>query len=426
MKIQALRGTKDILPEEAGLWSAIEAKAKALCRVFGYQEIRTPLLEEAGLFTRSIGKSSDIVRKEMYTFSDRKKRMLSLRPEGTACVVRAYIEHALDKTSQLTKLYYLGPMFRAERPQAGRLRQFHHIGVEAIGSADPYLDAEVIALAVKIIEQLGVKGYKLKLNTLGCEKDRKKYKTILREKLKQKLKLLCADCRARYKTNVLRVFDCKNPDCKNITQDLPGTDAHLCPECLKHHAQVKLALESLRINYVSAPHLVRGLDYYTRTCFEISHHNLGAQDAIGAGGRYDNLIGELGGPQTPAVGFALGIERVIAAMTPGEIKPGQTTGPCLYCAVMGPEAKKQGFHLLAGLRAEGISCEMDYQNKSLKAQMRQANKLAASYAAIIGEEELKKNTIILRDMQNKTQIETTTNQLVKELKQCSGLTTAEN
>lgn len=415
MKIKAIRGTKDILPEEAEIWSNIEKKAAQTCQLYGYRQIRTPLLEEATLFQRSIGKSSDIVRKEMYAFLDRKKRLLCLRPEGTASVVRAYLEHNLDNDPNLAKFYYLGPMFRAERPQAGRLRQFHHIGVEAIGSLSPYLDAEVITLATTMLNQFGLQNYKLLLNSIGCAKDRARHRVTLRRALKDELKNLCRDCHQRYKLNLLRIFDCKNQACKKITRYLPGTDACLCTECSEHYGQVKLALDSLGIHYEPTPHLVRGLDYYTKTCFEITHPNLGAQNALGAGGRYDELVKDLGGPQKPAMGFALGIERIIAALKPGNDQATKKKSPCCYIITLGEKAKQVGFKKLNLLRKHGIFSEMDYQNKSLKGQMRAANKLGFGYVAILGEDELAKNTIIVRNMRLKDQREVALNNLLKEL-----------
>ncbi|NQT00309.1 MAG: histidine--tRNA ligase [Candidatus Omnitrophica bacterium] len=424
MDIKALRGTKDILPPETEIWQFIESKARDLCSLYGYQEIRTPLLEEMRLFTRSIGASSDIVRKEMYAFRDRKKRLLCLRPEATASVVRAYLEHHLDKHLSLAKLYYIGAMFRAERPQAGRLRQFHHIGAEAIGSASPYLDAEIILLAINIIRALGIEGWKLEYNSLGCQKDRAKYKSELKRSLKNKLKSLCSDCRDRYKLNILRIFDCKNPECRKIIRELPGLDASLCATCGEHYGFVERTLEnSLReVNIlpsdvlVRSPHLVRGLDYYTGTCFEITHDDLGAQNALGAGGRYDNLLSDLGGPQKPAVGFALGIERLIAVLDSKKEGLTKQTQPRLFIAAIGPEAKHEAFRLLCSLRKQNLPCDIDYTDKSLKGQMRQADRLKAKFVAILGEVELKKQTVILRDMRNQQQKEIKISQLPEELK----------
>jgi len=429
MKIKAIRGTKDILPKDSAIWHFIEEKAKSLCEVYGYREIRTPLLEEASLFQRSIGSSSDIVRKEMYSFRDRKKRLLCLRPEATASVVRAYLEHGLDNNPDPAKFYYFGPMFRAERPQAGRLRQFHHIGVEAIGSLSPYLDAEVIALALNILERLGIKNYTLHLNSIGCAKDREEHRVKLRRALKDKLKNLCSDCQKRYKLNLLRIFDCKNPTCKKITRRLPGTSACLCAECDEHYGQVQLALHSLGIIAPTLrlnPHLVRGLDYYTKTCFEITHPNLGAQNALGAGGRYDDLVSDLGGPQKPAIGFALGVERMIATLESAKVKPASRIPSCLYIATIGEEAKREAFKKLNELRKKGISSQMCYQERSLKGQMRLADKLGFGCVAILGEEELKKDVIILRDMQNKTQKEIKIDKLDEALRQCCARIPAES
>ena len=417
MKIKAIRGTKDILPKEAAIWRLIEEKAKDLCRNAGYREIRTPLLEEARLFTRSIGKASDIVRKEMYSFLDRKKRHICLRPEATASVVRAYLEHDLDKTMHLAKFYYFGPMFRAERPQAGRLRQFHHIGVEAIGSSSPYLDAEVILLAISILQEIEIKNFSLQLNSIGCQSDRQKYKSILKKALKDNLRLLCADCHNRYKGNLLRIFDCKKQTCRAVTASLPSIIDSLCPECTAHFLKVQQILSSLNVSYVLNAHLVRGLDYYSNTCFEITHPGLGAQNAIGAGGRYNNLVKDLGGPQKSGVGFALGLERLIAALEPQgpRTSPGKDS-PSVFIAVIGEEPRQAAFKLLHSLRERGIPSEMDYQDKSLKGQMRLADKLRLKYVAILGEEELKKQTVILRDMQNKSQSEIQIDNLDKELK----------
>jgi histidyl-tRNA synthetase len=416
MKIKAVAGTKDILPAETKIWSLLETRAKSICEVYGYRQIRTPLMEEARLFTRSIGKGSDIVRKEMYSFFDRKKRLLCLRPEATASVVRAYLEHNLEKSLELAKFYYSGPMFRGERPQAGRLRQFHHIGAEAIGSMSPYLDAEVISLAMEIIREIGVAGCTLQLNSIGCRQDRQKYKLVLKAALKNKLKSLCADCNSRYKLNLLRIFDCKNETCKKIVRETPSIIDSLCVQCAGHFDNVRQILDSLKITCELNPYLVRGLDYYTKTCFEINHPRLGAQNAVGAGGRYDNLVSDLGGPEKPAIGFALGVERLIAALKkPASGAVAEKPFPCIYIAVIGEEAKPPAFEILKKLRRAGILSEMDYLDKSLKGQMRQADKLGADYTVIIGEEELKKDAVILRDMKSKGQREIRTAKLVKEL-----------
>ncbi len=416
MNIKAVRGTRDILPDESAIWSFIEKQARGLSELYGYREIRTPILEEARLFRRSIGEASDIVRKEMYSFIDRKKRLICLRPEATASVARAYLEHNLDKTLSLAKFYYLGPMFRAERPQAGRLRQFHHIGIEAIGSPSPYLDGEVILLALNMLQKIGVQDFTLQLNSIGCRKGRQNYLLILRKALKNKLKFLCPDCQSRYKVNILRIFDCKNEACKKITARLPVMAEHLCTECAEHFLQLKQILDSSGVDYLLNPHLVRGLDYYTKTCFEIVHPDLGAQNALGAGGRYDDLISDLGGPRTDAIGFALGLERILASLKHPRFKPATQTHPCVYIATIGAAAQRLAFQILRSLRSEDIVAEMNYQDKSLKGQLRLANKLGFKYVVILGEEELKTDTLILRNMQDQSQKKLKVDNLLKELK----------
>src|SRR3989338_2796025 len=354
MKIKSLRGTKDILPSDTQLWQSIEGVAKGVFDTYGYQEIRTPLLEDAELFKRSVGETSEIVMKEMYEFSDKGGRNLALRPEATASVVRAYIEHNLDKKEGLAKLYYIGPMFRGERPQAGRSRQFHQIGVEALGSSSPYLDAEMISLFVAILNALGISGFNILLNNSGCRKDRKENEERIKKALSGKTGGLCNECKDRYERNVFRVFDCKNDDCKELAHSLPSDIVTFCEECSIHFDVVCETLRELNINFKHEPHLARGLDYYTKTVFEVTHPALGAKDAIGAGGRYDNLIADMGGPSLGAVGFALGVERTIMAL--GEGLDAEEAGEAfIYIATLGEKAYKRGFNLLSELRNEGIS-----------------------------------------------------------------------
>ncbi|MDP2941892.1 MAG: histidine--tRNA ligase [Candidatus Omnitrophota bacterium] len=400
-QIQALRGTKDLLPEEARLWTALEEKARKGFACFGFSEMRTPIIEESSLFVRSIGQGTDIVEKQMYTFLDRGERSISLRPEATASVVRAYLEHGMDKNTGLAKLFYIGPMFRAERPQAGRARQFHQIGVEAIGSYNPNLDAEVIALLVAILDSFNVVGYKIKLNSLGCTNDKNNLSAGLRKSLEGKINDFCDDCKVRYDKNVLRVLDCKEERCKNaIRKIFQGTEAYLCPECKTHFDSVRSALDILRVDYQIEPHLVRGLDYYTKTTFEVTHHKLGAQDAIAAGGRYDNLVSDLGGPEKGACGFAIGMER--AAMAIHDIPTGKE-GIDIFIATIGDEAYRLGFRLVMELRKVGISADIDYEGRSLKAQMRAADKIGARLAALIGGDEIKNHSITVRNMHTKEQ-----------------------
>lgn len=400
-QIKALRGTKDLLPQEAKLWTILEQKAKTIFSLFGYEEIRTPIIEEAPLFVRSIGEGTDIVEKQMYTFLDRGERSIALRPEATASAVRAYLEHGMDRQAGLVKLFYLGPMFRAERPQAGRARQFHQIGVEAIGSYSSYLDVEIIALLSTLLDSFGIKGYSIKLNSLGCENDKKELSKGLRKSMENRIDDFCDDCKARYAKNILRILDCKNEKCKSsIKAIFKGTTDYLCSRCRLHFDAVKEALGILKIDYKLEPYLVRGLDYYTRTTFEVTHRKLGAQDAIAAGGRYDNLVLDLGGPEKGSCGFAIGTERAVMAI---EDMPIIDLGIDIYLATIGEEAYQLGFKLAMELRSKGISTEIDYEGKSLKAQMRAADKLGAKSVGLIGEDEIKNGTITLRDMSTKEQ-----------------------
>jgi len=410
---KTLKGMRDILPNEVGTWQYIEDTAKRLFELFGYREIRTPILEETSLFIKSIGEATDIVKKEMYSFKDKGSRRISLRPEGTAPIVRSYLENSLDKIDSLTKLYYIAPMFRSEKPQAGRQRQFYQIGVEAIGSDSPYLDAEIIYLMKVYLDKIGLTDYTIKINSLGCSKDKTKIKKALQKFLSKKTNLLCKDCKARYKKNILRIFDCKVESCKTLLRSAPKILDEVCGDCSSHFDRVKNMLDLLKVPYVVNPYIVRGLDYYTKTAFEVTHSKLGSQDAIGAGGRYDNLIRDSGGSKTGACGFALGEDRLIMAL--GE-KGFDIPSPDVYIACLGEAAYKEGFKLCNELRVLGISSEIDYQDKSLKAQMRQANKKSAKFVSILGEDELEKKTIVLRNMSNGEQTELKIETFVEELK----------
>jgi len=442
MEIKAIRGTKDILPGESKEWSAVENTARDLFAKYGYEEIRTPIVEDTALFKRSIGDTTDIVQKQMYTFQDRGERSITLRPEGTAPVVRAYLENNINNKQGLTKLFYMGPMFRAERPQAGRQRQFHQIGVEAIGSASPYLDAEIIALLANFLKAVGVKDFTVKINSLGCCEDKDKFSNQLKKDLKSKAGSLCDDCKVRFNKNVFRVLDCKNPECKKIVHGLLKTNTNLCDDCSKHFAKVKEVLDFLGIKYTVDNHLVRGLDYYTGTVFEVvpARHceersdeaislergdcfappSAGlaktekAQDAIAAGGRYDNLIKDLGGPDVPAIGFAIGIERLL--MASGDGSPVTSDQSKIYIAALGETARKKAFELGNELRKVGIICLMEYDEKSLKSQLKAASNQGCKYAVILGDDELNKNKIILRNMSKSEQEEIEIGKIVEYVK----------
>ncbi len=412
MNIQAIKGVKDILPGEVEVWQFIENKARALFETYGFSEIRAPVFEYTELFSRSIGETTDIVEKEMYTFEDTTGKKITLRPEGTAPVVRAYIEHQLYNKAHITKLYYFGPMFRHERPQAGRYRQFYQIGTEVFGIDSPILDAEVLSMLSKIMEAIDVKGLELQINSLGCKDCRPRYKEALKQFLKDKHPLLCENCQRRMDRNPLRVLDCKSKTCKDAVKDAPVILDYLCDFCKQHFDKVKDTLNTLKVPYSINPRLVRGLDYYTKTTFELVSFNLGAQNAVAAGGRYDGLVEELGGPKTPGIGFAIGVERLVSLMKKDNFK---TNKPDIFIATLGDESKNITVALMDSLRKKGIRAETDYEGSSLKSQMRKADKLGARYVLIIGDDEIKKGTALLRDMEKKTQEEAAINKIVETL-----------
>lgn len=405
-------GTKDILPDEAGHWQAIEAAARSIFSLYNYLEIRTPIIEEASLFNRTLGITTEIVQKQMFLIHNQED-MYVLRPEGTASICRSYLENNLDKTSGFTKLYYIGPMFRLERPQKGRLRQFHHIGCEAIGSQEATLDVEVISLAAELLKNFSITDYKIKINSLGCPKDKQALSLSLKQNLQKEKQKLCPDCQVRLENNILRVLDCKNEACQKIVKDIALANTHLCPDCLAHFNEVINGLNGLNIPFKVEPLLVRGLDYYNRTVFEFTHSSLGSQDAIGAGGRYNNLIKELGGPDMGGIGFAFGVERLLLA---SEISMEKPPSRMVYLITLGATAKNAGAKILNQLRSSGIPCDTDYQGRSLKAAMRAANDAGARYVLILGEDELKNNMVSLKDMSNSTQREINIQDLTRELK----------
>ncbi len=394
MGISAIKGFNDLLPFESGLWQFIEQTARKVFSRYGFQEIRVPVVEKTELFCRSIGDTTDIVEKEMYTFADKGGNSLTLRPEGTAGVVRAFIEHKLYALDSLTKLCYMGPMFRHERPQKGRYRQFHQIGVEAIGSTDPMVDAQVLHLVSRLFQELGLTEPSLQINSLGCPVCRPTYRRALVNFLSGCQDALCADCRRRQATNPLRVLDCKVPGCILATQGAPTISDYLCPDCDTHFSGVQGYLNAADVPYSLNSRMVRGLDYYTRTTFELVTGLLGAQSAVAAGGRYDGLVEQLGGPSVPGIGFALGVERV--ALLLGDRSFEQV--PDLFVAVMGDSARKTGFRIMSGLQDAGLRVEADAEAKSLKSQLRRADKLKARYSIVIGETEIETNKVTLKRM----------------------------
>jgi histidyl-tRNA synthetase len=411
MSIQAIKGVKDILPQDMPVWQYLEATARKLFEDYGFTEIRVPVFEYTELFARSIGASTDIVEKEMYTFEDRDGRKITLRPEGTAGVVRAFIEHKLYADAQLTKLYYLGPMFRHERPQKGRYRQFYQIGVEALGLDHPHVDIEVLAMLHTLFSRLGIGGLSLQINSLGDSECRGAYRDALKQYLSAKLPALCADCQRRYETNPLRVLDCK-VDADKFT-DSPVMLDYLCGPCKSHFETVEQGLRTLGIPFEVNKRLVRGLDYYTRTTFELVMGHMGAQNTVAAGGRYDGLVKEIGGPATPGIGFALGVERAISLMDTGNVV---FPRPALFIAALGPDAVALALPLVHHLKSSGIPVETDYTGASLKSQMKKADKSGAGHTLIIGEQEMKSGTAVLRNMQTKEQTEITLKNIEEELK----------
>jgi histidyl-tRNA synthetase len=398
METRSVRGFHDVLPEDVRRWQDAEEKAKYVFALYGYSEIRMPVLEFTDIFARSLGTTTDIVEKEMYTFTDRDGSSLTLRPEGTAGVVRAYIENSMWAKSPVTKLYYTGMMFRHERPQKGRFRGFYQIGAELLGPEEPASDAEMIAMVWKLLESIGIAKYlKLEISSLGDGKCRPQYKEKLVAYFTPQKEKLCEDCRRRLTTNPLRILDCKVKGCREVAEGAPKMLDNLCDECAAHFAEVRESLEAVDIPYVINPKIVRGLDYYTRTVFEITTEELGSQNAVAAGGRYDGLVEELGGPSTPAVGFAMGMERLILLHRMA-FPEGFDREVTVFIAHMGDAARKRAFSLAAELREMGVPTETEYGQKSLKSQLKRADKSGARYTLIIGGDELARGVVKLRDM----------------------------
>jgi histidyl-tRNA synthetase len=410
---KAVKGFKDILPHEVGTWSRIESEAKRIFECFGYKEIRIPVLESAELFARGIGQDTDIVSKEMYTFQDRKGNYVAMRPEATASILRAFIEHKLYEDSPVHKVFTIGPMFRYERPQKGRRRQFHQIDVEIIGDPGPRSDSELIYMIMYYFSSLGLDDLSLHINSLGCIKGRGIFRSELRGYLEHYISQLCPECQVRMETNPLRVFDCKVERCIKIMKDAPTMLDFLCDECIGHFDSIKANLRDLGMEFVVNSHLMRGLDYYTRTTFEVQTQELGAQNAVAGGGRYDNLMKEFGGPDIPSIGFAIGEERIVELLE--EHFTGEEAGPDLFIAALGKEAEDKAFIWLQELRKGGLRCEMEYQSFGLKTQMRHADRLKARKVLIVGEDELAKGRGILRDMFSKEQTEVLLDRVVEEL-----------
>ena len=398
MLTKAPRGTNDVLSTDSSKWQYIEAKARDICRRFGYGEVRTPTFEHTELFLRGVGDTTDVVEKQMYTFEDKGNRSITLRPEGTASAARAYIEHNLGAQPLPVKLYYVIPCFRYEKPQAGRLREFHQFGVEVFGSQASTVDAEIISLAVLFLRELGLTDLTLNINSIGCPTCRKKYNEVLISYFKEHDSELCDTCKSRLERNPLRILDCKSPICGALAKGAPKLIDYICTECSEHFDAVKSALDGMGIAYQVDPDIVRGLDYYTKTVFEVTSNDIGSQSAVCGGGRYDGLIEELGGTATPGIGFALGIERLIMVMENKGLPFGTPEMPMLFVANIGDAAGAYAEKLVYNLRQNGISCEKDRMGRSLKAQMKYANKAGYVYTVVLGDDEIAQNKAELKRM----------------------------
>ncbi len=402
-KFRAARGLRDILPGEVRRWQRVEGVFRKVFALYGYEEVRVPIFEDTALFARGLGDTSDIVEKEMYTFPDKSGNSMTLRPEGTAPVVRAFLERGLYQLQPPVKLYYLGPMFRYERPQKGRFRQFHQIGCEFFGVAGPEADAELLEMVHSAFRRLDVPGLKLQINSLGDQECRPRYREALVDHFRPLSEGLCENCRRRLETNPLRILDCKSSSCRELRKGAPQIGDFLCSSCADHFGSVRSYLDEWTVPYSVNPEMVRGLDYYTRTTFEVTAQGLGSQDAVAAGGRYDDLVGSFGGPHTPGLGFALGMERLVLILP--DRKDEERAEPSVFIAALGEEARLIAMKWAVELRGQGVPVSLDYEGRSLKSQMRRADRTEARYVIMLGENELEKRQAVVRDMKTKEQEE---------------------
>ena len=417
MLSKAPRGTKDITPKDVYKWHYVEKKFREICALYGYEEIRTPIFEHTEVFARSVGDTTDVVQKEMYSFTDRGDRQLSLKPEGTAGVIRSFIENKMYADTQPTKLYYITPCFRYERPQAGRQRQFHQFGIEVLGSDGPSVDAEVISLAVQFFNEMGLKNLSVNINSVGCPTCREEYNKNLKAYLDAKSDVLCETCLERKDKNPMRVIDCKNPTCKENLQDIPFMIEHLCDDCKNHFDKLQEYLREMDIKFVVDKTIVRGLDYYRKTAFEIISNDIGSQSTVCGGGRYDGLVEQLGGPKgISGIGFGLGAERLLLTLENNNIEIENPKATDIYIATIGDQAKTKSFGLVKSLRDNHISADIDHLGKSLKAQFKYSDKINAKYTIVIGDDELDKDLATLKNMATSEQTTVKLSELVNELK----------
>ena len=415
MLTNAPKGTKDMLPDQAYKWHYIEEAFADICRRYGFQEIRTPVFEHTELFQRGVGDTTDIVQKEMYTFQDYGKRSITLKPEGTSPVVRAFTEHKLYAGVQPNKFYYNIPCFRYEKPQSGRLREFHQFGIETFGTMDMMADAECISLGYDFLQEMGITDVELRINSVGCPECRKKHREALREFLKPKYDELCDTCKDRFYRNPMRIIDCKSPICQELVAGAPMMIDYLCDDCRDAFEQLKANLDAMGIEYVVDPGIVRGLDYYTKTAFEFVTTKIGAQGTVCGGGRYDKLVEEVGGPSTPGVGFGLGKERLLLTMEACGVEIPEPSGADVFIAVMGDEAKAAGLKLMRELRKQGIAVQMDIMGRNIKNQFKYANRINARKTVVIGQDELEKNSFAIKDMATSQQVNVPMESIVEEL-----------
>ena len=415
MLTNAPKGTKDMLPDQAYKWHYIEEAFADICRRYGFQEIRTPVFEHTELFQRGVGDTTDIVQKEMYTFQDYGKRSITLKPEGTSPVVRAFTEHKLYAGVQPNKFYYNIPCFRYEKPQSGRLREFHQFGIETFGTMDMMADAECISLGYDFLQEMGITDVELRINSVGCPECRKKHREALREFLKPKYDELCDTCKDRFDRNPMRIIDCKSPICQELVAGAPMMIDYLCDDCRDAFEQLKANLNAMGIEYVVDPGIVRGLDYYTKTAFEFVTTKIGAQGTVCGVGRYDKLVEEVGGPSTPGVGFGLGKERLLLTMEACGVEIPEPSGADVFIAVMGDEAKAAGLKLMRELRKQGIAVQMDIMGRNIKNQFKYANRINARKTVVIGQDELEKNSFAIKDMATSQQVNVPMESIVEEL-----------
>ncbi|WP_027399665.1 histidine--tRNA ligase [Anaerovorax odorimutans] len=415
MLTNAPKGTKDILPSQIYKWHYVEDMFKKICEKYGFKELRTPVFEHTELFARGVGDTTDIVEKQMYTFDDYAGRSLTLKPEGTSPVVRSFVEHKLYADVQPSKYFYIIPCFRYEKPQSGRLREFHQLGIEIFGTDNTMADAEVIGAASDFLESLGIEGLELRINSIGCPKCRENYRNALREFLKEKYESLCDTCKGRYDRNPMRILDCKSSVCQDLIKGAPVMLDYLCEECQAAFSDVKKNLDSMSISYIVDAGIVRGLDYYTKTAFEFVSNKIGAQGTVCGGGRYDHLIEQIGGPPIPGVGFGLGIERLLLVLESSGIEIPKPDGVDVFVAVMGEKAKFFGLKLMRDLRKSGFKAEMDIMGRNIKGQFKYADRLNAKYTLVIGDNELNEGVVSIKTMATSEQKQVALDKIIEEI-----------